>query len=122
MQLKIGKQRKKKMLEWKDKVIHEMTRKLLHIQRTNREEIETQRQGFQLELEQVKQGFQIELREACGKMEQMENKVRALRSSGRFTTWNPPSAKAMAKSSSVNQDEKIKSLTKDLRPAEERSQ
>ena len=44
---------KEKMREWNEKVMQEMTRELYSIRQTHKEEMEAQRQGFQIELERV---------------------------------------------------------------------
>lgn len=91
---------KEKMKEWKDKVMQEMTRELHIIRQTHEEEMEAQRQGFQIELERV--GGKLEQLELRSKV--LENEVKALRLPGQLATRKSPPAKAVAVSSSGNED------------------
>lgn len=107
---------KEKMREWKNKVMEEeMTRELHSIRQTYEEEMEAQRQGFQIELEKV--GGKLEQLEFRSKT--LENKVRALKSSGQLTARSrPPSAATV--SSGGNSDNRAERQTVEWR-SEERS-
>lgn len=107
---------KEKMREWKNKVMEDMTRELHSIRQTYEEEMEAQRQGFQIELEKV--GGKLEQLEFRSKT--LENKVRALRSSGQLTARSrPPSAATV--SSGGNSENRAERQTVEWR-SEERSQ
>ena len=107
---------KENMRGWKDKVMQEITRELHLIRQAHEEEMEAQRQGFQIELERV--GGKVEQLELRAKT--LENEVRALRSSGQQAARNPPPlAKAVAVSSSGTQDERAEKQTEDRRSEEE---
>ena len=80
---------KEKMKEWKSKFMQEMARELHIMRQVHGEEMEAQRQSFQIELKRVEQGFENKLEQVGGKLEKMElrskmlkNEVRALRSPG----------------------------------------
>ncbi len=66
--------------------MQEITRELHIIWQAHEEEMEAQRHGFQIELEQI--GGKVEQLELRAKT--LENKVRALRSSGQQAARNPP--------------------------------
>lgn len=82
--------------------MQEITQELHYIWQIHEKKIETQRQGFQIELERVEKGFQIKLRQLGRKVEQLKNNVKALKFSGQFTIWNLPLAKVLTKSNSIN--------------------
>ncbi len=93
--------------------MQELTRELHIIRQAHKEEMEAQRQGFQIQLEQV--GGKVEQLEL-----RLENEVRALRSSGQQAAQNPPPlAKAVVVSSSGTQDERAEKQTEDRRSEEE---
>ena len=101
--------------------MQEMTCKLRIVRQAYKEEIEAEQHSFQVKLEQVEQSFQIELGRVDKKMEQLQNEVKALRSSGQFRSRSPSLAKAMVKSSWVNEDKRVERQTVNQRP-EERNQ
>ena len=106
------------MKEWKDKVMQEMTRELHIIRQTHEEEMEAQRQGFQIELERV--GGKLEQLELRSKA--LENEVKALRLPGQLATRKSPPAKAVAVSSSGNEDTRDEGQTEDPRYKERSSE
>ena len=107
---------KEKMREWKNKVMEEMTRELHGIRQTYEEEMEAQRQGFQIELEKV--GGKLEQLEFRSKT--LENEVRALRWSGQLAARSPPPS-AVTVSSGSSSDKRAERQTIERR-SEERSQ
>lgn len=105
------------MKEWKDKVMQEMTRELHSIRQIHEEEMDAQRQGFQIELERVGGKLeQLELRSIA-----LENEVKALRLPGQLATRKSPPAKAVALSSSGNEDTRDEGQTEDPRYKERTS-
>ena len=69
---------KEQIKMWKENVMQKMTYELHIIWQTHKEKIDTQRQGFQIELEQVGRILeQLELRSKA-----LENEVKALRLPG----------------------------------------
>ena len=95
-----------------------MTRELHIIRQTHEEEMEAQRQGFQIELERV--GGKLEQLELRSKV--LENEVKALRLSGQLATRKSSPAKAVAVSSSGNEDTRDKGQTDDSRYKERSSE
>ena len=88
------------MKMWKENFMQKMTQELYIIWQTYEEEMDAQRQGFQMELEQVRGKLeQLELRSKA-----LENKVKALRLPGQLATRKSPPAKAVVVSSSGNED------------------
>ena len=98
---------KAKMKEWKDKVMQEMMRELHIIRQSHEEVVESQRQGFQIELERV--GGKLEQLESRSKL--LENEVKALKFPGQHTGRKIPPTKAVSPSSSGTQDEGEKRQT-----------
>ena len=109
---------KEKMKEWKEKVMQEMTRELHIIRQTHEEEIKAQSQGFQIELERV--GGKLEQLQLRSKV--LENEVKALRLPGQLATRKSPPAKAVAVSSSGNEDTRDEGQTEDPRYKERSSE
>ena len=113
---------KEKMKDWKSKFMQEIARELHIMWQTHGEEMEAQRQGFQIELERVEQGFENKLEQVDGKLEKMklrskllENEVRAVRSPGQLATRNPPPTEAVRESSSDTRIKRVEKQREDRR-------